>query len=45
MTGFSHLLCYTLLMSLINVCGDNDDCVEHIMNAVSLSKPVLDEGR
>lgn len=44
MTGFSSLLCYPLLMPLIDIGGDSDDDVERVMNMVSLSEPVLDEG-
>lgn len=37
MTSFSSLLCHLLMVSLVDVRGDGDDSVEHVMNAISLS--------
>lgn len=45
MTSFSSLLCHLLLVSLVDVCYDGDDHVERIVDVISLSEPVFDEGR
>lgn len=32
-------------MPLVDISGDGDDGVEHVMNMVGFSKPILDKGR
>lgn len=43
MTSLSGFLCHPLTVSLVDVRGDGDDRVEHIVDPVSFGESVLDE--
>lgn len=43
--GFSSLLCYPLMVPLVNIRGHSDDCIEGIVNPVGFGESVLNEGR
>lgn len=45
MTGFSSLLCHPFPVPLVNVHGDSDDRVEHVIHSVSFGESILNEGR